>query len=416
MASITVQLETVTPLFLAGADARGTPELRPPAFRGALRYWLRALLGGTYGDDDDALKRVREAEAGVFGMAADDDRGFSSPITIRKSGTEILTPHSFSKMTGWNPATKRFTHRGLAYLFFAARETQGERERSGLEGEFGLTLQTRPSNSNSDQAMIYAYIALWMLTHCGGVGTRVRRGAGAFQALQVQPKGVSLAGLPDLRIQATSAQALTEELGQGFRTIRTLLRPTLGSSRVTSPSSFEILDPQVCKVWVINKTYDQWIQALDQVGWILQGFRNRRQPDYTTVKNTVIDLMDQAKPTSLARPVERAAFGLPITYYYTSLNRQKATLTAEDYDRRASPLCIRVVKLANGKFAVVLLWFQAVFLPGNQQLQLSLSSQAQATGPVPNSNLLAMFLHQSDSIRQSSLRDKNVNLLEVGYA
>lgn len=38
---ITVKLETVTSLFFGGAKPRGKPELRPPAFRGAMRYWLR---------------------------------------------------------------------------------------------------------------------------------------------------------------------------------------------------------------------------------------------------------------------------------------------------------------------------------------------------------------------------------------
>ncbi len=42
MPSITFDLETVTPLFLAGADQQKA-ELRPPAFRGALRYWFRAI-------------------------------------------------------------------------------------------------------------------------------------------------------------------------------------------------------------------------------------------------------------------------------------------------------------------------------------------------------------------------------------
>jgi CRISPR-associated protein Cmr1 len=44
--TLAVTLETVTPLFLGGADPRGAPELRPPPFRGAMRYWLRAALGG----------------------------------------------------------------------------------------------------------------------------------------------------------------------------------------------------------------------------------------------------------------------------------------------------------------------------------------------------------------------------------
>ncbi|MGQ9600679.1 MAG: RAMP superfamily CRISPR-associated protein, partial [Anaerolineae bacterium] len=52
MQRLTVTLETVTPLFLGGADPRGAPELRAPSFRGATRYWLRAALGGTIGDND----------------------------------------------------------------------------------------------------------------------------------------------------------------------------------------------------------------------------------------------------------------------------------------------------------------------------------------------------------------------------
>jgi CRISPR-associated protein Cmr1 len=42
MLPLTVELETVTPLFLGGAEPRGSPpELRAASVRGALRYWLR---------------------------------------------------------------------------------------------------------------------------------------------------------------------------------------------------------------------------------------------------------------------------------------------------------------------------------------------------------------------------------------
>lgn len=51
-ASLTVTLETVTPLFLGAAEPRGGAELRAPSFRGALRYWPRALVGGAIGDND----------------------------------------------------------------------------------------------------------------------------------------------------------------------------------------------------------------------------------------------------------------------------------------------------------------------------------------------------------------------------
>ncbi len=44
-------LETITPLFLTGADPRGEPELRAASIRGALRFWLLALLGGVIGTE-----------------------------------------------------------------------------------------------------------------------------------------------------------------------------------------------------------------------------------------------------------------------------------------------------------------------------------------------------------------------------
>ncbi|MCX7840755.1 MAG: type III-B CRISPR module RAMP protein Cmr1, partial [Anaerolineae bacterium] len=46
LARWTLELQTVTPLFLAGATARGAPELRAPSVRGEMRYWWRAALGG----------------------------------------------------------------------------------------------------------------------------------------------------------------------------------------------------------------------------------------------------------------------------------------------------------------------------------------------------------------------------------
>jgi len=49
---LVVQLETVTPLFLGGADPRGEPELRPPAFRGAMRGISGRRWGGWVPGDE----------------------------------------------------------------------------------------------------------------------------------------------------------------------------------------------------------------------------------------------------------------------------------------------------------------------------------------------------------------------------
>jgi CRISPR-associated protein Cmr1 len=87
--TLSVPLETVTPLFLAGAEPRGAPELRPPAFRGALRYWLRAALGGVLGDDVSA---VRQAEAAVFGSTDG-----ASPVTVRLRHGPLPRPTPYER-------------------------------------------------------------------------------------------------------------------------------------------------------------------------------------------------------------------------------------------------------------------------------------------------------------------------------
>src|SRR5262245_63945216 len=45
MLDLHVALETVTPLFLGGAEPDTRAELRPPSLKGALRFWYRALDG-----------------------------------------------------------------------------------------------------------------------------------------------------------------------------------------------------------------------------------------------------------------------------------------------------------------------------------------------------------------------------------
>jgi len=60
MSTITFKCETVTPMFMAGADGK-EPELRAPSIKGVLRFWWRAINGYL------ELKDLREREAAIFG-------------------------------------------------------------------------------------------------------------------------------------------------------------------------------------------------------------------------------------------------------------------------------------------------------------------------------------------------------------
>ncbi len=397
--TLRVKLEAVTPLFLGGADPRGDPELRPPAFRGALRYWLRAALGGVRGDTN--LATLRQDEANVFGSAGEKDSG-ASPVTVRVENGANLSTKRYSELVGQDPQKRSAGRDGLAYLFFAARSTRQEPERKALIGSFYLRLDLRPGQPY--ECLKRAYAALWLLTHLGGVGSRVHRGAGAVQA--VDQNFIPVDDLP-LPVRARTPEELVKELQTGLRKVRQLFGEGY-SPDIKKPSVFDVIHPNVCRILVLNKTYPQWYDALDEVGRCLRDFRNRRRPDYNLIK----DAVTANKP--LNQPVQRAAFGLPLPFYYRSLNQQ-ATLQPAKHDRRVSPLAIRVVKLANGQYTVLLVWFQSKFLPEEDKLLLKRGGVELARGPVPDDSLIATFITGPDQVNRNSLKDRGLKVLEITY-
>lgn len=383
MKTLKVTLQTVTPMFLGGADPRGEPELRAASVRGALRFWLRALLGGALGDRN--LDALRRAENEVFGST---DTG-ASPVVVRLkelSGSSTLTKASFSALAEWDGKSRVYRKPGIAYLFFAARGTRRESERKAIQGKFQLILNARPG-AQAEEAFKRAYAALWLLTRLGGLGARSRRGAGSLQVVQV--KGDVPSGLPALPIRATSPEELQEELAKGLRALRQLVGD---AGNVSNPSAFDVLHPNACKIWIINKIFSSWEEALDKFGQSMQQFRNRRDPDYSNVKSAM-------QGGKLTQPVERAAFGLPIVFYYRSLGGQSATLEGETHERRASPLMIRVTRLSTGKYVIVLTLFQAVLLPDGSLELIKKVGGRKSLGQcsIPGMGLVDNFLNNVDT-------------------
>jgi CRISPR-associated protein Cmr1 len=404
MYNVKLILEIVTPLFLGGAEPRGMPELRAPAFRGALRYWLRAALGGTIGTNIQALQ---DSEASVFGSAGETTGGASSVfLRIIRGGS--ISSVSYSDIAERDPSSRSYRKSGLAYLFFAARETRQESERKGLMGSFELQISTRPRAAVEGDVFRKAWGTLWLLTRFGGVGSRSRRGAGgvAVQRIEGDPRIVQ--DLPPLQIQAGSPQALVAELKEGLQAIRRLLTEQ-GDHPLPPVPAFDTIHPHACRVWVVDKVYGDWKQGLDEFGRCYQAFRSRRAPDYQTVK----DAVRTGEP--LAQPVQRAAFGLPVPFFYRSLGNASAILQAEEQDRRASPVWVRVVRLANGRYAIVLLWFKSQFLPAGTRLQLRSGNQG-TSGSLPDDSLVDRFITGTDPVNHSSLKDKGLTVLEVRYA
>lgn len=155
MHELTVTLETVTPMLVRGADNR-TPELRPPSFRGAMRYWLRATLGGVIGDSN--LDDLHKLESAVFGSP---ELGSAIGIRLRDMNTSKYK----------------------AYIL--PHKNKGRAE--AITGSFELVMsQTRQVSPVIWDA---ACASLQLALTFGGVGLRSRRGYGTLRIVKA-PKSI----------------------------------------------------------------------------------------------------------------------------------------------------------------------------------------------------------------------------------
>jgi len=385
MINLKFKLETVTPLFCGGADDGLVPELRASSIRGALRFWLRALLGGVLGDRPDEIFRH---ESQVFGST-----DHASPVVVRVEHQNLPT-------IGYSQLTRN--HPGIAYLFFGARQTRNEPERKAIADgcQFSCTFHLRVKVQHSE-ALQAATAALWLLTNLGGLGMRSRKGGGNLQVVSTDWNDPSL---PLLTVQAQTAEQLQKELEDGLRRLREWAATTFNGSLLptfqTSPS-FDVLHPDRCKIFVVKREFANWMEALNEFGRAMQQFRSRRQPDYNSVK-AVLQGGNQLSP------VQRAAFGLPIVFYFRSLEGERATLKGEEHDPRASPLIVRVIKLASSRCVLVLTRFRSPLLPPGERLQLRYrkrDEERRVYTNQPNDALLDDFLNY--------LRKKVAPLLKV---
>lgn len=352
MAELTLECETVTPLFLGGADPRGAPELRPPSLRGALRYWFRALLA------EMDLAGLRQREAAVFGS-----QERLSPLGIRLS---FAKPPQTAK---WDPphwppgsAAGKGQVNGLVYLGFAFRGLHGQPARQAID--VGWRFQVRLFVRHDD-VLRQALAAFWALLYAGGLGSRTRRGFGTIRV--VEPPATALAGLPPLMSTARTPPELAAQLSKGLRAAR----QALNARDPDAAPGYAALAPNAIEATVLGQVWRSWDAALADIGQLMAAHRQSLSP-------TMQELL--GAPTAQSS-YPRAAFGLPIVYYSPATN-QSITLEATTISRRASPLWIRPLYLAPKQYAVVLWLSSAPFWPSDSQLKVA--KGATLSGNVPS--------------------------------
>lgn len=336
-----VTLETVTPLFLGGADARpkdgveGMPEVRPPSIRGALRYWFRALIGGIYGDGKK--DKVQELEGHIFGSATDKNSSHSSRVAIRIKNQNLKELQKYEKIRGEN-GRALFPPAGRDYLYWSM-DKSGSKDKNNLllaryfippESSFDLSLTFK---GIPDLEMIKEYTAysFWLAMQLGGIGARSRRTAGSIFISNAE-----LEYLPEM-LRIGTKKDLANQLGKIISGMRENLRTNLPEPHINIPSKFDTLHPDVCKIWVLGvaETSDMLVKI---IGEKMQAYRNNAPAG-------------QNKDTWL---LERSIFGMPVK-------------GLKGIERRSSPLWLKVSKVDDYYVGLATL-FKSQLLPNGEKI------------------------------------------------
>ena len=344
---IEVTYRVVTPLFCAGADP-ACPELRLPGFKGALRYWWRALAWSRCRAELDAIRRQEDA---LFGSAGGGQSRVSMrldlpavPKTVRKG--EVLT---VSRKVG------NVVGEGARYLGYGVMEAFASRNRGTKSGQltraclrapfdFAVLMRCRGLNEAELTSLKDALSALGTL---GGIGARSRKGYGSLAIRTLRVDGVEDWSRP-----------------QSLNALRDAIKALRRDDGPESLPAFTALSGKARHV-LLSSDKKEPVELLDLVGRELVGYRSWGRNGMIlggSVESERRFKDDHDLMNSTPRKVHprRIAFGLP--HNYGRRDDQQVGPFDKELDRRASPLFIHIHE-CGGMPVAVLSFLPARFLP-----------------------------------------------------
>jgi len=157
MDKLTFECETITPMFLAGADGK-TPELRSPSIKGTMRFWWRAINAHLSLDD------LRKKESEIFGGSGDNEGRSKVVIKIDKT----------LNYDGYK--SKPVPHKTFSLSAFKEKEM------------FKLSMHLNKVDDFSIEKLKSLFILTSIL---GGFGKRSRRGFGSIKIKKIDNQDFS---------------------------------------------------------------------------------------------------------------------------------------------------------------------------------------------------------------------------------
>lgn len=336
----------VTPLFCAGANPEGPPELRLPSFKGVLRYWWRALAWAEYAGD---LHVIRQQEDLLFGSAG----GGQSRVSMRLTQDSNPAAASRGEVLTVSQTNKNVVGDGARYLGYGVMKAfginGGQLTRACLRAPLDFTVRMRARDLNERESAMLAN-ALTVLGTLGGMGAKSRKGYGSLALRSLRVHGVEQWNAPQSMSGLRGAIAKLERNGGAatfpeFTALSRKTRHVLLSSEKKEP--MELLD-------LVGRElvrFRSWGHNGKILGNKVDSERNFRD-DHNLMKSN-----------QRGKHPRRIAFGLPHNY---GPRQDKQVGPSDDaFDRRASPLFLHIHGCGSAPVAV-LSFLPARFLPNDR--------------------------------------------------
>ena len=325
MKAITFECETITPMFLGGADGR-TPELRPPSIKGAMRFWWRAMNGHL------PLENLKEEEMEIFGGSGEKE-GRSRIVLRVKSDNEpekgINIRNDYNLKWNYNRQENRLDgdDAGTGYLLYSTVLGSGKYY---IKDNQKFTVEIK---SQYLDALKQAVASFWALAYLGGIGTRARRGAGNIAITNIKDDDNLLDETePDFLLIGRNCDDVSEWIAHNYNKAKSIVNKNKRTQFISEYSNLSI-----SRFIISSNSFKGWKEALNDIGSKFARFRTDNKSDIFGT----------------------AAFGLPRKHVKTS---------NEDVNRRSSPLIFKILKVGD-KYYWLVLRLSGEFLPEDTVLK-----------------------------------------------
>jgi CRISPR-associated protein Cmr1 len=350
METITFTCETITPMFLSGADGT-TPELRPPSIKGALRFWWRAMNGHL------GLEDLKKQEDELFGGNEGRSKVLIRVREIEPNKTKIGEDYKLECYNGKFPKPE---FEGVAYLYYSTFMQSDKKRAYFKKIKFEVELCSNDIKSIKQVAYIF-----WLCSNFGGIGSRSRRCAGNICILSVKDEKGCVSKfnfVPNFDVDIDFIEYIETNIKiikKEFNVVKT--------STQTKFCSFSNCEIHILKDYSENSP----LSAVNFIGTKFKEFRDRRQPDYNIAKNYLVS-------GGVTNAIERSALGLPLSFRFGSIYERGfapealISIDSENYERSASSLFLSITRTKKLHF-ITIINFNSELVP--EEIGLSISDK-----------------------------------------